>query len=161
MGTLNLSSTASLTPSVVEGPAFYVARDGAQTISNTTWTKIDLFTTNSGGFDTNGCWNNSNSRFTPNVAGYYQIQFTLAISSGSLQAGRAAIYKNGGRWVYTELYTLANDNYDDFSAQVCSLIYLNGSTDYVEFYCWRNGGNGGVGGTSEVCQASGFLARQA
>ena len=85
MGTLNLSSTASLTPSVVEGPAFYVARDGVQSISNT-WTKIDLFTTNSGGFDTNGCWNNSNSRFTPNVAGYYQIQFTLAISTGSLQA---------------------------------------------------------------------------
>ena len=161
MGTLNLSSTASLTPSVVEGPAFYVARDGAQSISNTTWTKIDLFTTNSSGFDTNGCWNNSNSRFTPNVAGYYQTQFTLAISTGSLLAGRAAIYKNGSRWARTELYMNSGDNYDDFSTQVCSLIYLNGSTDYVEFYCWRNGGNGTVGGDSDVCQASGFLARQA
>ena len=161
MGTLNLSSTASLTPSVVEGPAFYVARDGAQSISNTTWTKIDLFTTNSSGFDTNGCWNNSNSRFTPNVAGYYQIQFTLAISSGSLLAGRAAIYKNGGRWVLTEFYNTSGNNYDDFTTQVCTLLYLNGSTDYVEFYAWRNGGSGTVGGTSEHCQASGFLARQA
>jgi hypothetical protein len=161
MGTLNLSSTASLTPSVVEGPAFYVARDGSQSISNTTWSRIDLFTTNSGGFDTNSCWNNSNSRFTPNVAGYYQIQFTLAISTGSLLAGRAAIYKNGGRWATTELYMVSGDNYDDFSTQVCSLLYLNGSTDYVEFYCWRNGGSGTVGGASDVCQASGFLARQA
>ena len=161
MGTLNLSSTASLTPSVVEGPAFYVARDGAQSISNTTWTKIQLTTTNSGGFDTNSCYSNSNYRFTPNVAGYYQTQFTLAISTGSLLAGRAAIYKNGSRWATTELYMNSGDNYDDFSTQVCSLIYLNGSTDYVEFYCWRNGGNGTVGGTSEVCQASGFLARQA
>ena len=161
MGTLNLSSTASLTPSVVEGPAFYVARDGAQSISNTTWTKIQLTTTNSGGFDTNSCYSNSNYRFTPNVAGYYQTQFTLAISTGSLLAGRAAIYKNGSRWATTELYMNSGDNYDDFSTQVCSLIYLNGSTDYVEFYCWRNGGNGTVGGTSEHCQASGFLARQA
>ena len=161
MGTLNLSATASLTPSVVEGPAFYVARDTVQSISNTTWSKIDLFTTNSSGFDTNGCWNNSNSRFTPNVAGYYQIQFTLGVSTGSLQAGRVAIYKNGSRWVMTELYMNSGDNYDDFCSQVCSLIYLNGSTDYVEFYCWRNGGNGTVGGSSEVCQASGFLARQA
>ena len=94
MGTLNLSSTASLTPSgLVEGPAFYVARDTVQSISNTTWSKIDLFTTNSSGFDTNGCWNNSNSRFTPNVAGYYQIQFMLlAISGGSLQAGNGSSY---------------------------------------------------------------------
>ena len=161
MGTLNLSSTASLTPSVVEGPAFYVARDGAQSISNTTWTKIQLTTTNSGGFDTNSCYSNSNYRFTPNVAGYYQTQFTLAISTGSLLAGRAAIYKNGSRWATTELYMNSGDNYDDFSTQVCSLIYLNGSTDYVEFYCWRNGGSGTVGGTSDVCQASGFLARQA
>ena len=138
-----------------------MARDGSQSISNTTWSRIDLFTTNSGGFDTNSCWNNSNSRFTPNVAGYYQIQFTLAISTGSLLAGRAAIYKNGGRWATTELYMVSGDNYDDFSTQVCSLLYLNGSTDYVEFYCWRNGGSGTVGGASDVCQASGFLARQA
>ena len=161
MGTLNLSSTASLTPSVVEGPAFYVARDGAQSISNTTWTKIQLTTTNSGGFDTNSCYSNSNYRFTPNVAGYYQTQFTLAISTGSLLAGRAAIYKNGSRWATTELYMISGDNYDDFSTQVCSLIYLNGSTDYVEFYAWRNGGSGNVAGASDVCQASGFLARQA
>jgi len=161
MGTLNLSATASLTPSVVEGPAFYVARDGAQSISNTTWTKVQLTTTNSGGFDTNSCYSNSNYRFTPNVAGYYQIQFIMTISSGSLQAGRAAIYKNGGRWAMTELYTIANDPYDDFCTCVSSMLYLNGSTDYVEFYCWRNGGSGNVGGTSDVCQATGFLARQA
>ena len=161
MGTLNLSTTASLTPSVVEGPAFYVARDGAQSISNTTWTKIQLTTTNSSGFDTNGCYSNTDYRFTPNVAGYYQIQFTLAISTGSLQAGRAAIYKNGNRWVLTELYMNSGDNYDDLTTQVCTLLYLNGSTDYVEFYGWRNGGSGTVGGTSAYNQASGFLARQA
>ena len=161
MGTLNLSSTASLTPSVVEGPAFYAARSSGQSINNTTWTKVQLTTNNSGGFDTNGCYDNSNYRFTTNVVGYYQIQFIITISSGALRAGKAAIYKNGSRWAGTELYMNPNESYDDFSTCVSSLIYLNGSTDYIEFYCWRNGGNGTVGGASDVCQATGFLARQA
>ena len=161
MGTLNLSSSAILTPSVVEGPAFYVARDGSQSISDTTWTKIQLTTTNSGGFDTNSCYSNTDYRFTPNVPGYYQIQFILSVSSGSLRAGRAAIYKNGSRWAMNEMYMDPNEQYDDYCTTVASLIYLDGDTDYVEFYSWRNGGNGGVGGDSDVCQATGFLARQA
>ena len=161
MGQLNLSATAVLNPSIVEAPAFYVARSSTQSISNTTWTKIALTDNNSSGFDTNGCWSNSDYRFTPTLAGYYQTQFTCSVSAGSLQAGRVAIYKNGSIWIMVELYNPSGVNYDDFCPCVSSLIYLNGSTDYVEFFAWRNGGNGGVGGSSSVCQASGFLARQA
>jgi len=164
MGTLNLSSTASLTPSILEAPAFYVARSTGQSISDQTWTKIELTDDNSGAFDTNGCWDNSNHRFTPTLAGYYQIQFTCAVSSGLLWAGRIAIYKNGSAWNQAEFYDSnanSDDKYDDLCLSVSGLIYFNGTTDYVEFFAWRREGSGGVGGSSDRCQASGFLARQA
>lgn len=161
MGTLNLSSTASLTPSILEAPAFYVARSTTQSISNTTWTRIELTDDNSGAFDTNGCWDNSNHRFTPTLAGYYQIQLTCAVSAGAPLAGRIAIYKNGSVWNQVEIYMVASDPYDDWIGCVSGLIYFNGTTDYVDFWAWHNGGNGGIGGTSQFCQASGFLARQA
>jgi len=161
MGTLNLSSTASLTPSILEAPAFYVARTTTQSITDQTWTKIELTDDNSSAFDTNGCWDNSNYRFTPTLAGYYQIQFTCSVSNGALRAGRIAIYKNGSVWNQVEIYMISDDPYDDWSGCVSGLMYLNGTTDYVEFFAWRREGNGGVGGSSDKCQASGFLARQA
>ena len=161
MGTLNLSTTATLTADILEAPAFYVARDTSFPISDQTYTKLELYDNVSSGFDTSNCWNNSNFRFTPTLAGYYQINFTCAISSGSLRAGRVMIYKNGSVWNLTEFYGLSDPTYDDWCGSVSGLVYMNGSSDYIEFYVWRRGGSGNVGGSSQHCQASGFLARQA
>ena len=141
-------------------PAFYVARSSSQSQSDNTWTKVQLTDDNSGAFDTNGYWDNTNARYTPTIPGYYQFQMNQSISHGSVQASYIAIYKNGSSYCQTGRYFFNGDNYDDAVISTSCLMHCNGS-DYVEFYAWRYGGSSSFGGSSNLSQASGFLVRHA
>ena len=143
-------------------PAFYVARSSAQgSMSDQTWTKIAFTDDNSGAFDTNGYWDNSNYRYTPTIPGYYQFQMNQSISHGSVQASYIAVYKNGSSYCQTGRYFFSGDNYDDAVISTSCLMHCNGNGDYVEFYAWRYGGSSSFGGSSALSQASGFLVRHA
>ena len=143
------------------GPAFAAYPSASSTtISNSTWTKatldIEVYDTNS---------NFASSRFTPTVAGYYQINFTpntgSANNNGFIHGG--AIYKNGSNYTQNVVVTPSGD-LQGFSSQVSQLIYMNGSTDYLEFYVNVYALNGSVnysGGATTGTLASGFLARSA
>jgi hypothetical protein len=114
------------TPPVTSLPTFSAAKDAGQAISASTNTKV-TFTAEE--WDTNS--NYASSRFTPTVAGYYSINviYTINASGGS---GNAILYtyKNGS--LYKRLGFMA---YADGATAVGSnLVYLNGSTDYVEMY---------------------------
>jgi hypothetical protein len=110
------------------GPAFSVLRSSStQSISQNVWTKVQL---QSEEFDTASCYDNStNYRFTPNVAGYYQVDGTLEFNnlSGSY---RIAIYKNGS----AHRVRINDGNSNGATITISSLIYLNGTTDYIELY---------------------------
>jgi hypothetical protein len=118
------------------GPAFSAGLTSAQTVSNSTFTKIQC---NSEEFDTANCYDNStNYRFTPNVAGYYQVSGSVNITSTNNSEVLCVIYKNGSqaKWgAYTTRASIANDA----SSVVSALIYLNGTTDYVELYGYVTG----------------------
>jgi hypothetical protein len=143
------------------GPAFAAYPSAASTaISNSTWTKATLDTEV---YDTNS--NFASSRFTPTVAGYYQINFTPAGASannnGFIYGG--AIYKNGSAYAQNVVVTPAGD-LQGFTCQVSQLIYMNGSSDYLEFWVNVYALNGTVsygGGATTGTLASGFLARSA
>jgi hypothetical protein len=109
------------------GPAFSAYASNNQTVTTNTYTKIAFNTSN---FDTNSNYSTSNYRFTPTVAGYYQINGAMqgsATSTFTLQL--ISIYKNGS--LYANGTTAYNNNAVDF---VSSIVYLNGSTDYVELW---------------------------
>src|SRR6056300_700866 len=55
-------------------PAFAVGNSSDQSVSSSTNTKVIL---DNEDFDTDNCFDASNSRFTPTVAGYYQINLTM------------------------------------------------------------------------------------
>ena len=115
------------TPGVpVNGPAFSAYQSVAQALTLNVWTKAQL---QSEEFDTNGCFDNAaNYRFTPTVAGYYQITASFSIAA-TATANYIAIYKNGS------LFKQAPDIYANSGGNsVDALIYFNGSTDYVEMY---------------------------
>lgn len=143
------------------GPAFSAYPSASSTtISNSTWTKATLDTEV---YDTNS--NFASSRFTPTVAGYYQINFIAntgcSNNNGFVHGG--AIYKNGSSYSQSVVVTPSGD-LQGFGSQVSQLIYMNGSTDYLEFYINVYALNGSVnygGGGTAATLVSGFLARAA
>lgn len=112
-------------------PAFAAYANATQSVSNSTWTKVQI---NTKIFDTANCFDNTtNYRFTPNVAGYYQVNGVIRMGATTPTEYFMAIYKNGSA------YTGGNDFLGTAAGGatqmvVTDLIYLNGSTDYIELY---------------------------
>ena len=113
-------------------PAFSASLSANQTVNSGTTTKI---TFNTKQFDTNSCYDNStNYRFTPTVAGYYQFNVSLDIADVSIgtQDILAKFYKNGSQYLVP--YRMQTGAGKEIGVTLAQLIYMNGSTDYLEVY---------------------------
>lgn len=78
-----------------------------------------------------------NYRFTPSVAGYYQISGSLNWGGGAAATLLATIYKNGSRAKDGVIQTSGSGP----TTTVSALIYMNGSTDYVELFAYQTTGS--------------------
>jgi len=122
---------ATITVASTAAPAFSAWQSSAQTLSSTTFTKI-TFTTEL--WDTNS--NFASSRFTPTVAGYYQINSGLYTTTNQ-SVFVAVIYKNGTTYKQqTQGGTSALNGIG-----VSGIVYCNGSTDYIEIYGYMSTGS--------------------
>jgi hypothetical protein len=107
-------------------PTFSAYDTNAVVISANVFTKLD-FTTES--WDTGSAF--ASSRFTPLTAGYYSVSGMIGSSPGSAETVGWAIYKNGSIWQYGQsLGSVAGSKYTSGNI----IVYLNGSTDYIELY---------------------------
>jgi len=141
-------------------PAFMVTKSSPQTINNNTITKL---TFNTETFDTNN--NFASDRFTPTVAGYYQINLNISVSgltTDRVYAMQPRIYKNGSPYVlYEQNFQVKADQW---GISITALVSCNGSTDYIEAYFYQNNGSAGtlnIEGTATTTQFSGSLVRGA
>jgi hypothetical protein len=156
------SGTVALTSQLpVAGPAFAVYPSSAVNLSSSTWTKIAF---NAELFDTNSNFNTSTYRFTPTVAGYYQINFFVGTSASNNNSywNFSAIYKNGSLFT-GQFAVFPAGNVQSYGSQLSQLISMNGSTDYLEFYVnvYVGSGTPSYSGGADSTQVSGFLARTA
>jgi len=147
-GTGNLVTVPSVTgTAMVSGnmPAFSASAATGTALSAGTFTKITYDTEE---FDTNS--NFASSRFTPTVAGYYQVNASVYFNVATSAERLAAIYKNGTVYKWgADLNTVVS------SACVSCLVYLNGSTDYIEVYAYSAGAlTTGTGSNVAYFQAS-------
>ena len=111
-------------------PAFSAYANASQSISATTYTKI---TFNAEEFDTANCFDSTtNYRFTPTVAGYYQVN--LVVGSNGNNSHWAIIYKNGTGVKYGAPNSAAVNI--GYGASISVLIYMNGTADYIEAYVY-------------------------
>jgi hypothetical protein len=109
------------------GPAFSAYQSTAQSLTANTITKLQLQTEE---FDTAGAFDNAtNYRFQPTVAGYYQVNGSYtALANRTYNV--VYIYKTG---IIFKTSNTAN-NLTGSGASISALVYLNGSSDYVELY---------------------------
>jgi hypothetical protein len=140
------------------GPAFSAFQNTGtnQSLSALTNTKIVL---NLKTFDTNNNFDNvTNYRFTPTVAGYYQVNFGIRSDSTSVANFQANCFKNGSLTVASGSFTGTTTN--SWMTTGSGLIFLNGSTDYLELFAFS--GNSIVLNSSlNYVFFSGYLARAA
>lgn len=120
---------------IAGGPVFSAYASAAQSFPNATITKLQA---NTEEFDTNSNYDNAtNYRFTPTVAGYYQVSGQVQFSAAATQI-IASVYKNGAEFKRgTQNGTAASSGQ---SAVVSALVYLNGTTDYIELWAHQNSG---------------------
>ena len=77
----------------------------------------------------------TNNRFTPTVGGVYQVVTQLNFTrstSGSNVEFKVYQYKNGSEFARNQAYQYSSNMTD--STTCISLMSLNGTGDYVEFY---------------------------
>ncbi len=109
------------------GPAFSAYAGTNQSILNNTYTKISV---NIEEFDTNSNYDAvTNYRFTPTVAGYYQVNGQISLNNG-WNSVILMIYKNGSRFKDGTSPNAVSMYY----VNIAALVYLNGTTDYIELY---------------------------
>lgn len=105
-------------------------RNAAQNIDAPLNTKVLIDTIS---FDTEGVVDIANSRIIPNLPGYYIVMGNVgAISVPDGRWVTAQIYKNGALVTYGTHVHQGAAGYSSSSAS--DLIYMNGTTDYLELH---------------------------
>jgi hypothetical protein len=117
-------------------PAFSAYQNTAQTgVAQYNNTKVTFDVEE---FDTNS--NFTSSRFTPTVAGYYQINWSVQSPYGSTSAYILGnLFKNGGAYKSGTTTTGSGSTFPTSTGT--SVVYFNGTTDYVEVYTYGSNGS--------------------
>ena len=136
-------------------PAFSAYLSSNQSISTGTWTKIQYDTKE---FDSDSDYDNTtNYRYTPSVAGYYQVNAGGYIINGTGFIG-TAIYKNGS--FAKRGSSAAPSSATSVQSINSAIIYMNGTTDYLEVYVYHSYGSArSVSGDNSQTYFQAFLAK--
>jgi len=146
-------------------PAFFAYPNANQSVTTNTFTLINYQVET---YDTAGAFNNTGSTvtlngisvpayaFAPPVAGYYQISINLA-SNSAMTRIYLALYKNGsfaysGNDINATQPNTLNSSW---------LVYLNGTSDYIQLYAYCTGATPQWYGDSRYTFFSGVLVRGA
>jgi hypothetical protein len=129
-----------------------------QSVTSATWTK---FQANTESLDTASAFDSStNYRYTATTAGYYQINGTVYVSAASgLTAVGAKLYKNGLPAITGTL--CAPLSATEGCATISALVYLNGTTDYIELWGYGTGTTVVFKAGADLSHFSGTMVRPA
>ena len=124
------------TPAVSGGNVFIAKMSSGYNTSNNTDGEI-VFQNEV--FDSDNRYNNSNGRFTPNVAGYYFIDASLqfSLNSGN-NLFESTIWKNGSEQFKNRMWNDGSNS--DVHCKVTGIVSVNGSSDYISIAAWQNSG---------------------
>jgi hypothetical protein len=141
-------------------PAFAAYKSSGAGAQNPTTNVNTKVTFDTEVFDTANCY--SGSTFTPNVAGYYQINASVDCGANSSTLTNASInlVKNGSIYNWSYMYVTSPQG-NDLSAQMHTLVYCNGTTDYIDIYVTTTGTNPVIYAGQTTTWVNGYLVRAA
>jgi len=146
---MQITTAGNILVAATAAPAFSAYCNAVQSIANNTQTKLQF---NVEQFDTNSNYDpTTNYRFTPTVAGYYQVSGGFSWQNQINGYGTLSLYKNGSNYV-TLHFGAANGATNQYLGHYGGcLVYLNGSTDYIELYGYQvTAASQNTGGTTST-----------
>lgn len=152
------SRTGTDTPIIRKMPVFFAYKNGAQSLSSTVSAVVQL---NSKLYDTEEWFSTSTYRFTPQIAGYYQINACVFVTGTGITRHIPSFQQNSAtyRIGYGPAYDTASTDSSAISGG--TIFYFNGSTDFIQLTTLVTGSSSlQVEGTlTGDTYMSGFLVR--
>lgn len=151
--------TAAGLNTATDPPLLFTYQTTVQSVPNITWTAINL---HFDVFDTiNGHSLVTNiTRYTPNVSGTYEVDGQIAYAVNSTNDRGAQFRKNGATIDGLQYGAARAGGGSSFAsiARCSGVVFLNGSTDYIELYGFQESGGAlntsyGAGFTTSFVQA--------
>jgi hypothetical protein len=135
--TVNIPDTTGTM--MVNGPTFSILGTAGVGFTSSTATKVPYGSSTQ--WDTASCYSTANHRFTPNVAGYYQVNANAAIDVTAGTVGLCWVYKNGTLFKRGNQISLSAGafSFATIETTVSAIVYCNGTTDYLEIYAYCAG----------------------
>ena len=149
---INVESGGAVT--LPNQPTFSVIKNANQTITVGQYTKC---TWNVKSWDIGNGFDLTNNRYQPNVAGYYSTTINLRYdASTNYTRGILEVYKNGS--AYKRVAGHLGSNNQNYVLNGTSLVYLNGTTDYIEAFVYINGSTAVIGNANvdRLCWWDGY-----
>ena len=130
-GSTAVVSQAMLATNVAgNGPAFSAYSTATQNPTSGIATKVVF---GAEYYDTNT--NFASSRFTPTVAGYYQLSASISMAADTnITAARIYFFKNGAALNIPMTENSGTSGTGYYTVSTSALVQANGSTDYFEVY---------------------------
>ena len=139
-------------PPLTAVPAFRAYNSSTGSLGTTAQVAVPI---NTIVFDTNNYFDISTYRYTPLIAGYYMFICTTSVTHSSSSFFTMSLYKNGAA-ADTTFYVSRDITSSSQTGSGSAIVYMNGTTDYVESYARSVGASTGTWNASTF---SGFLVR--
>ena len=112
---------------------FHAYESTTTTLTDSTYVKIALNTTS---INVGSYFDTSNYKFLPLKAGYYHIYAQVTLDPDGSESGGfiTKLDKSGSTYMLNDSSRAGTGRY---SGNLEATIYMNGSTDYLELYCYR------------------------
>ena len=154
-------TNAVIVAQVGSGPTFWAWQNASSQTYTGTPSPLKL-TCDTTIWNAGSCYSTSTSTFTPTVAGYYMCVGSVGWGGGAIGIANTNIYfyKNGANYTDIRMFLPASTGNPIVSGS--SLIYMNGTTDYLNLYFDESGaGTASTANNQDRTYFGAFLARSA
>jgi hypothetical protein len=127
--TISESGIATFNSQPVQSLPIFSATYGSQTVSSGTVTQATNYSIE---VDNYSWWNSGQTRYIPQIPGWYEVyQYLLGSGTTNVSLIIPRIHFNGSAYATTTNRVV---NLATLGGWINRFIYFNGSTDYVEFF---------------------------
>lgn len=129
---VTVTGTLTSTKGPTGTPAFSATRNALQALGTNSTSKLQY---NVEDFDTNSNYDHvTNYRFTPTVAGYYQVNWGAVFNGlpSTTSEILTALWKNNAVYVWGSNRQASTTHWN--CSNGAALVYMNGTTDFLEVY---------------------------